>query len=185
MFFPITAFRRRVASLVTSPHALIPGAFILGLALLSSLWALHFTRIQNEKNLALQAAMESSRNIAIIVAINLEEVLGRSALYANLALVDPQSTSGSLIPRHVFAKQVGGSLENYFGQLGYTGSHVQSVNRVLGGQADAAFVGSPNLAALSDPASMRKIRVIWRSKAFPQDPFVYRGQLCNGLKDIY
>jgi len=101
-----------------------------------------------------------------------------------LALVDPQSTSGSLIPRHIFAKQVGRSLETYFGQLGYTGSHVQSLKRVLGGQADAAFVGSANLAAAaSDPATMQKIRVIWRSQAFPHDPFVYRGQLCSGLKD--
>jgi phosphonate transport system substrate-binding protein len=101
-----------------------------------------------------------------------------------LALVDPQSTSGALIPRHVFAKQVGSALDNYFGQIGYTGSHVQSVNRLLAGQADAAFVGSVNLAAaLANPAATRKVRVIWRSQAFPHDPFVYRGQLCGGLKD--
>lgn len=100
-----------------------------------------------------------------------------------LALVDPQSTSGALIPRHVFSKQVSQPLESYFGQVGYTGSHVQSINRVLEGRADAAFVASVNLAAvLSDPAAMRKVRVIWRSQAFPLDPFVYRGQLCEGLK---
>jgi phosphonate transport system substrate-binding protein len=110
---------------------------------------------------------------------NVESLRGK-----RLALVDPQSTSGSLIPRHVFAKQVGSALENYFGQLGYTGSHVQSINRLLAGHADAAFVGSVNLAAaLADPAAMRKVRVIWRSQAFPHDPFVYRGQLCSGLKE--
>lgn len=81
----LAALRRRGASLLTSQHALIPGAFILGLALLIALWALHFTRIQNEKALALKAAMESSQNIATIVATNLEEVLGRSALYARIA----------------------------------------------------------------------------------------------------
>jgi phosphonate transport system substrate-binding protein len=100
-----------------------------------------------------------------------------------LALVDPQSTSGALIPRHVFSKQVSQPLESYFGQVGYTGSHVQSINRVLEGRADAAFVASVNLTAvLSDPAAMQKVRVIWRSQAFPLDPFVYRGQLCEGLK---
>ena len=110
---------------------------------------------------------------------NVETVRGK-----RLALVDPQSTSGALIPRHVFANQVGSPLESYFSQLGYTGSHVQSINRVIAGQADAAFVGSANLAAaITDPATMQKIRVIWRSKAFPHDPFVYRGQLCNGLKE--
>jgi diguanylate cyclase (GGDEF)-like protein len=85
MFSLLAALKRRSASLVTSQHTLIPGAFILGLALLISLWALHFTRIQNEKTLALQAAMESSRNIATIVATNLDEVLGRSTLYARIA----------------------------------------------------------------------------------------------------
>jgi phosphonate transport system substrate-binding protein len=110
---------------------------------------------------------------------NIESLRGK-----RLALVDPQSTTGSLIPRHIFAKQVGTSIDTYFGQLGYTGSHLQSVNRVLGGQADAAFVGSASLsAAVTDPATMKKIRVIWRSKAFPYDPFVYRGQLCKGLKE--
>jgi phosphonate transport system substrate-binding protein len=100
-----------------------------------------------------------------------------------VALVDPQSTSGALIPRHVFARQAGQPLESYFGQIGYTGSHVQSVSRVLDGRADAAFVGSVNLAAaITDPAAMQKVRVIWRSQAFPLDPFVYRGQLCEGLK---
>jgi phosphonate transport system substrate-binding protein len=110
---------------------------------------------------------------------NIEAARGK-----RLALVDPQSTTGSLVPRHVFAKQVGKSVETYFGQVGYSGSHVQSVNRVLGGQSDAAFVGSASLAAaVTDAATMRKIRVIWRSKAIPYDPFVYRGQLCKGLKD--
>ncbi len=101
-----------------------------------------------------------------------------------LVLVEPQSNSGALIPRHIFTKQLGSPLENYFGRLGYTGSHVQSINRILGGQADAAFVGSTDLAAaLTEPAARNKIRVVWRSKAFPYDPFVYRGQLCNGLKE--
>jgi phosphonate transport system substrate-binding protein len=100
-----------------------------------------------------------------------------------LALVDPQSTSGALIPKHVFATQIGQPLESYFGQTGYTGSHLQSVSRVLDGRADAAFVGSVNLAAaITDPATRQKIRVIWRSQAYPLDPFVYRGQLCTGLK---
>ena len=82
---PFTAIKRRAVSLVNNQHALIPGAIVLGLTLLVALWALHFTRIQNEKHLALQAALESSQNIATIVATNLEEVLGLSALYANLA----------------------------------------------------------------------------------------------------
>ncbi|MDY0976522.1 phosphate/phosphite/phosphonate ABC transporter substrate-binding protein [Massilia sp. CFBP9012] len=102
-----------------------------------------------------------------------------------LALVDPESTSGALIPRHVFAKQVGRPLEAYFSQVGYSGSHTQSINRVLAGQIDAAFVGSQNLATemASHPARERQIRVVWRSGPIPTDPFVFRGQLCEGLQE--
>ena len=102
-----------------------------------------------------------------------------------LALVDPESTSGALIPRHVFAKQIGQPLESYFSQVGYSGSHTQSVNRVLAGQVDAAFVGSQNLAAetASDPAREKQFRVVWRSGPIPTDPFVFRGQLCEDLKE--
>lgn len=102
-----------------------------------------------------------------------------------LALVDPESTSGSLIPKRIFAKQIGTSLESYFAQVGYSGSHTQSVDRLLAGQVDAAFVGSQNLAAAvsADPEKVSRIRVIWRSGPIPTDPFVFRGQLCDGLKD--
>lgn len=101
-----------------------------------------------------------------------------------LALVDPESTSGALIPRHVFAKRLGGKLASWFSQVGYTGSHTESVNRLLARQVDAAFVGSQNLAAeiALDPAKARQIKVIWRSAALPADPFVFRGQLCDALK---
>lgn len=100
-----------------------------------------------------------------------------------LVLVDPESTSGALIPKHVFAKTFGVRLETHFSQIGYTGSHDQSVNRVLEGQADAAFVGSTNLAAaVEDSGRSREVRVIWRSDPIPRDPFVYRGQLCDLYK---
>lgn len=102
-----------------------------------------------------------------------------------LALVDPDSTSGALVPKHIFAKQVGMPLASYFSQVGYTGSHTQSVAKLLSGQIDAAFVGSQNLATDigADPAKVRQIRVIWRSGALPNDPFVLRGQLCDAIKD--
>lgn len=102
-----------------------------------------------------------------------------------LALVDPESTSGSLVPRRIFARQIDGRLEAYFGRIGYSGSHTQSVDRLLAGQVDAAFVGSQNLAAAvaADPAKLPKVRVLWRSAAIPADPFVFRGQLCAGIKD--
>ncbi len=102
-----------------------------------------------------------------------------------LALVDPDSTSGALIPRHVFGKRLGGKLESWFSRVGYAGSHTESVNKLLARQVDAAFVGSQNLAAeiAQHPAKAAQVRVIWRSDAIPTDPFVFRGQLCEGVKD--
>ncbi len=102
-----------------------------------------------------------------------------------LALVDPDSTSGALIPQRIFASQVGARLDAYFARVGYSGSHTQSLNRLLAGQVDAIFVGSQNLAAdiAAHPEKLRQVRVVWRSGAIPTDPFVFRGQLCEGVKD--
>ena len=102
-----------------------------------------------------------------------------------LALVDPASTSGALIPQQVFAKRVGTPLAAYFGQVGYSGSHVESIDKLLAGRVDAAFVGSQNLAAetAAHPDKARQVRVLWRSAPIPADPFVFRGQLCDGVKD--
>lgn len=102
-----------------------------------------------------------------------------------LALVDPESTSGALVPRRIFARQIGAGLESYFAQVGYSGSHLQSLHRLLAGQVDAAFVGSQNLAwaTSADPDAIQRIRVLWRSDAIPTDPFVFRGQLCGPVKE--
>ncbi|MDH3411276.1 MAG: phosphate/phosphite/phosphonate ABC transporter substrate-binding protein, partial [Gammaproteobacteria bacterium] len=41
---------------------------------------------------------------------------------ATLGLTDPGSTSGNLLPRVVFSKEVGVNLDDYFGKVVYTGS---------------------------------------------------------------
>ncbi|MFL9926957.1 phosphate/phosphite/phosphonate ABC transporter substrate-binding protein [Herbaspirillum lusitanum] len=110
---------------------------------------------------------------------SIEALRGKS-----LVLVDPDSTSGALIPRHVFSRQLGSSLERYFGRLGYTGTQESSVLAVLNREADAAFVGSSNLAATIANGKVRRddIRILWKSEPIPFDPFVYRGQLCADIK---
>jgi hypothetical protein len=154
----LAALRRRCASLLTSQHTLIPGAVILGLALLAYLWTLHFTRIQNEKKLALQATTESSRNIATIVATNLEEVLGRSSLYARITSSEDQSPG--LTNRHFNPQQVGDSaylraaLYDRNGKLLYSSAHQRTetelqplLDRALRGGQDNApssiLIGQP------------------------------------------
>lgn len=102
---------------------------------------------------------------------------------ANIAMVDPNSTSGSVIPRHYFARQEGLTLESYFKRILYTGNHHKSAVAVLNGQVDAAFVASYHL---SDFISAGKARaedftVLWRSPPIPTDPIVLRSNLCNQL----
>jgi len=101
-----------------------------------------------------------------------------------LALIDPDSASGALIPLHVFARQIGSSLDSYFARVGYSGNHEQSVRAVLNNDVDAAFVSSSSLAAQINAGEVKRsdIRVLWKSQAIPFDPFVYRSQLCEDVK---
>jgi diguanylate cyclase len=81
---PLSTLRRSILSLA-SPNALLPVACLLGGAIVVSIWLLYADRVEQERTVALHAARKSSENIVLIVATNLEEVLGRAALYARIA----------------------------------------------------------------------------------------------------
>ncbi|BEV17104.1 phosphate/phosphite/phosphonate ABC transporter substrate-binding protein [Herbaspirillum sp. DW155] len=102
-----------------------------------------------------------------------------------LALADPESTSGALIPRHLFARQYKLQFDHYFSRIGYAGNHEKAVMAVLSHNADAAFVASTNLSRMISDGRLKKsdVRVLWRSGAIPFDPFVYRGQLCADIRN--
>lgn len=100
---PFAILRRRVLSLV-SPNALLPMTCVLGCTIVISIWLFYFDRAEQEKTVARQAAITSSENIVLIVATNLEEVLGRAQLYARIAASDGKSmlaTSAHLNPQLV------------------------------------------------------------------------------------
>lgn len=101
-----------------------------------------------------------------------------------LALVDPDSTSGAVIPRRMVMQETKQDLERFFGQVVYTGSHRTSIQALLNGDVDAAFTSSSHLSDLVEAEKLRlsDIRILWRSAAIPRDPFVYRGQLCEDLR---
>ena len=103
---------------------------------------------------------------------------------STLGLTDPGSTSGNLMPRVVFSKEIGTDLESYFGKVAYTGSHELSAVAVVKGQVDAAFVAShrfDNVVAKGE-ASLDGVNILWKSDPIPQDPFVYRNTLCDDIK---
>src|SRR5690606_38765133 len=104
---------------------------------------------------------------------------------AVVALADPASTSGNLMPRVEFAKEIGGGeLEDYFSRVVYSGSHDKSAVAVAEGKADVAFVATHRLDNVLDRglAKAEDFTVLWKSRLVPQDPFTYRGSLCEDLK---
>lgn len=103
---------------------------------------------------------------------------------STLGLVDPGSTSGNLMPRVVFSKEAQIDFDNYFGRIAYTGSHELSTIAVKEGRVDAAFVAThrfDNVVSRGDIA-LADVNILWQSKPIPQDPFVFRGNLCEDVK---
>ncbi len=103
---------------------------------------------------------------------------------SRLALTDPGSTSGSLLPRKQFTPRLGMPLEQYFSTVSFSGSHGKSVQALMHGEVDTAFISSSQLeeANVAGKLPANQVRVLWKSEPIPYDPFVYRGQLCDSLR---
>ena len=104
---------------------------------------------------------------------------------AVLALVDPASTSGGLVPETVFPKSAGTpALKTYFSKVVYSGGHDLSAISVAEGKVDAAFVASHRFMETVNAGKVKleDFNVLWSSPLIPQDPFVYRNTLCDELK---
>ena len=103
-----------------------------------------------------------------------------------VGLADPASTSGNLMPRMVFGELIGTGpeLEKYFSKVVYTGGHDQSALAVKEGRVDDAFVATHRLDNVIDRglAKTEDYRVLWQSGIIPQDPMVYRTDLCEPIK---
>ena len=103
---------------------------------------------------------------------------------AVLALVDPASTSGALIPERLFAKEISEPLRDYFSKVVFSGGHDLSSIAVAEGKADAAFVATHRLMEVVNAGKVKleDFNVLWKSPRLPQDPFVYRTALCEPLR---
>lgn len=103
-----------------------------------------------------------------------------------LALTDPASTSGELVPKVQLGKQLGKKLSEYFGKTFYAGGHTAAALAVLEGRADAATVADVTLdwGVDSKKFGNDSFRIIWESSLLPLDPFAWRKDLLSdGLKD--
>jgi len=104
---------------------------------------------------------------------------------AVLALVDPASTSGGLVPEKVFPKAVNvAPLKSYFSRVVYSGGHDLSSISVSEGKVDAAFVATHRFMETVNAGKVKleDFNILWSSPMIPQDPFVYRNTLCEDLR---
>lgn len=103
---------------------------------------------------------------------------------STLALADPGSTSGNLMPRVVFPKVVNMDVDKFFGKVIYSGSHELSAVAVNKGKVDAAFVATHRFDNVVNKGEIKleDVNILWESKPIPQDPFVYRKPLCEDIK---
>jgi phosphonate transport system substrate-binding protein len=102
-----------------------------------------------------------------------------------LALVDPASTSGGLVPEKVFPKQANTPpLKDYFSKVVYSGGHDLGAIAVAEGKVDAAFVATHRFMETVNAGKVKQedFNYLWYSPLLPQDPFVYRNTLCDDLK---
>lgn len=113
------------------------------------------------------------------VATDVESLRGKRG-----ALSDPASTSGSVIPNAEFSALVGMPLAQFFGSVAYSGSHDKSLDALLEGRVDAAFVASVRADAYlnSGRISRDTFNVLWRSERIYYDPYVFSGSLCPEYK---
>jgi len=102
-----------------------------------------------------------------------------------IALVDPASTSGGLVPEKIFPNAAKiGSLKQHFSRVVYAGAHDLSAIAVMEGKVDAGFVASHRFMETVNAGKIKleDYNVLWQSAMIPQDPFVLRNTLCDDIK---
>lgn len=102
-----------------------------------------------------------------------------------VAFADPASTSGHLFPRAAIVNELGianDSIEDFFGETSFSGSHQASASAVLNGDVDAAPISSGSgfrslEGPLSDHPNADKVVVFYRTGDIPSDGYVMRREL--------
>ncbi|WP_267428102.1 phosphonate ABC transporter substrate-binding protein [Methylobacterium sp. GC_Met_2] len=114
----------------------------------------------------------------------------------NLALVDPNSTSGNQAPRF-FLRRAGYDVDKFFGKVFFAGSHENAVLALTQGTADAAAnfwnsAADNNLArmltkgivkdAQGRPMTKDDFRIVFKSDLLPGDAYAVLSSLPDDLK---
>jgi len=106
----------------------------------------------------------------------------------NLALVDPNSTSGNNVPRYAMDK-MGIKPEEFFGKVVYSGSHTNALMALNQGTVDVAANlwnndNDSELVRMADKGMVKKedFRIIYKSDQIVNSPIAYLDSLPADLK---
>ncbi|MBL0418734.1 phosphate/phosphite/phosphonate ABC transporter substrate-binding protein [Ramlibacter sp. AW1] len=110
---------------------------------------------------------------------SIEDLLGPRGRGRSFAFADKGSTSGYLIPVHLFMQR-GIDPEKHFGRVLYT-RHQAIQTQVAAGQIDAGADYNRNRDAMIEQGLIKaeRSRVIWESAPLPNDAFAVRAGLAD------
>ncbi|ABL72847.1 MULTISPECIES: phosphonate ABC transporter substrate-binding protein [Paracoccus] len=122
---------------------------------------------------------------------SIEDAKGKTFAFA-----EPNSTSGYLVPGAELA-EAHGKLEDFFGQVRFSGGHEQTIVGVANGDFDAGVSYADGLgdwedgynsgafrkAADAGLVEMNDLVEIWKSKLIPEGPMVVRKALPQDVRD--
>jgi len=93
-----------------------------------------------------------------------------------LALVDPGSTSGNLLPRFAILKATKRKAEEVVGEVTYAGSHDAALLALQGGSVDACGIQDITYDAFIKKGQLKEsdVNIIWTSDPIPASPFGMR-----------
>ncbi|OUD16234.1 phosphonate ABC transporter substrate-binding protein [Thioflexithrix psekupsensis] len=108
----------------------------------------------------------------------LADLKGKTWLYA-----DPDSTSGTLVPRAYFYLDARIDPDTYFSKTGYSGGPEKSILALKNKEVDAIAASGIVLHRGGGEAwTMDDFNVIWQSELIPNSLFAYRNDLPEALK---
>lgn len=102
----------------------------------------------------------------------------------NFAFVDPESTSGYLIPLTYVLNTLKTKPDAYFGRVIFAGSHENAILAVLNGTVDAAATNDADMANAVKKGAVKAddFNVLWTSPDIPNGPTAVRKDLPASFK---
>ncbi|MDX2005454.1 MAG: phosphate/phosphite/phosphonate ABC transporter substrate-binding protein [Meiothermus sp.] len=145
-------------------------------------------------------ATKQTRVVPLVIADNVNTGLGYlSSLFVRadspyrtlddlkgktLAFVDPNSTSGYLIPLVYFLREAKVRPEQHFSQVVFAGNHNSALLTLVNRRVDAATIASGTITNAIKNGSLKEgeLRAIWTSKQIPNSPITANANLASSCR---